>query len=200
MERRVFGLVNGGLPHIYADSMWDPPYLHVHSTWDQDVVYDDFIPKFDGSKFNASEWVELFAEAGAKYFVLVTVCQFHSSFPTANTGSDYVTCRNITMDFPSSTPKIQRIEVVFTLVRNGTSFENYSTLRRMNSLPYIVEPITLYQNGEQSMFRLILTTLQLTCESSGLILMQVLMGLGLGRVILRGTPITAQKLNRTPGV
>src|ERR1700683_1760326 len=40
----------------------------------QDVVYDDFFANFTGSKFNASEWLDLFDDAGAKYFVFVTVC------------------------------------------------------------------------------------------------------------------------------
>jgi alpha-L-fucosidase len=29
--------------------------------------YKDFIPKFTAEKFNADEWVELFAKAGARY-------------------------------------------------------------------------------------------------------------------------------------
>jgi alpha-L-fucosidase len=40
----------------------------------QNVIYDDFIANFTGSKFNASEWLDLFDNAGAKYFVFVTVC------------------------------------------------------------------------------------------------------------------------------
>jgi alpha-L-fucosidase len=39
----------------------------------QDKLYDDFIDEFNGAKFDASQWVDLFASAGAKYFVLVTV-------------------------------------------------------------------------------------------------------------------------------
>lgn len=39
----------------------------------QTVVYDDFIPNFTASKFNASAWLDLFDKAGAKYFVFVTV-------------------------------------------------------------------------------------------------------------------------------
>jgi alpha-L-fucosidase len=35
-------------------------------------MYDDFFAKFTGSKFNASGWVDLFDNAGAKYFVFVT--------------------------------------------------------------------------------------------------------------------------------
>ena len=32
----------------------------------QDFIYEDFIPQFTASKFNASAWVELFDNAGAK--------------------------------------------------------------------------------------------------------------------------------------
>ncbi len=39
----------------------------------QDVLFEDFISNFTVSKFNASEWIDLFDQAGAKYFVLVTV-------------------------------------------------------------------------------------------------------------------------------
>jgi len=39
----------------------------------QDVLYDDFFGNFTGSKFNASRWLDIFDEAGAKYFVLTTV-------------------------------------------------------------------------------------------------------------------------------
>lgn len=35
-----------------------------------DFVYDDFINDFTAADFNASTWVNLFADAGAKYFVL----------------------------------------------------------------------------------------------------------------------------------
>lgn len=40
----------------------------------KNVIYNDFIPDFTASKFNASAWVDLFDRAGAKYFVLVSVC------------------------------------------------------------------------------------------------------------------------------
>ena len=39
----------------------------------QNVIYDDFIANFTAAKFNASAWVDLFDNAGAKYFVFVTV-------------------------------------------------------------------------------------------------------------------------------
>ncbi|KAJ7695508.1 glycoside hydrolase family 29 protein [Mycena rosella] len=50
----------------------NPTWVHHLETYGKDVIYDDFIPDFTASKFNASAWVDLFDRAGAKYFVLVT--------------------------------------------------------------------------------------------------------------------------------
>ncbi|KAK1221691.1 hypothetical protein PQX77_015521 [Marasmius sp. AFHP31] len=50
----------------------NPTFQHHLETFGQDVIYDDFIPNFTASKFNASQWMDLFDRAGAKYFVLVT--------------------------------------------------------------------------------------------------------------------------------
>ncbi|CAE6405806.1 unnamed protein product [Rhizoctonia solani] len=52
-------------------------------TFGEDKLYDDFIPEFTGAKFNASEWINLFATAGAKYFVLVT--KHHDGFALFDT-------------------------------------------------------------------------------------------------------------------
>ncbi|KAG8817644.1 hypothetical protein FRC17_011134 [Serendipita sp. 399] len=49
----------------------------------EDVVYDDFIPGFNGAKFNASQWINLFHDAGAKYFVIVT--KHHDGFALFDT-------------------------------------------------------------------------------------------------------------------
>ncbi|KAG6918257.1 hypothetical protein DXG01_015631 [Tephrocybe rancida] len=54
-------------------------------TYGEGVVYDDFIPGFTASKFNASEWVDVFDKAGAKYFVLVT--KHHDGFALFDTGN-----------------------------------------------------------------------------------------------------------------
>ncbi|CAG7850065.1 Alpha-L-fucosidase; AltName: Full=Alpha-L-fucoside fucohydrolase; Flags: Precursor [Serendipita indica DSM 11827] len=54
-------------------------------TYGEEIVYDDFIPQFDGSKFNASQWINLFASAGAKYFVLVT--KHHDGFALFDTAN-----------------------------------------------------------------------------------------------------------------
>ncbi|KAF8604399.1 glycoside hydrolase [Ceratobasidium sp. AG-I] len=51
----------------------------------EDFVYDDFIPGFTASDFNASEWIQLFSDAGAKYFVLVT--KHHEGFSLFDTGN-----------------------------------------------------------------------------------------------------------------
>ncbi|KAG5651587.1 hypothetical protein H0H81_008141 [Sphagnurus paluster] len=60
-----------------------PTWNHHLQTYGKKVVYDDFIPKFTASKFNASEWVDLFDRAGAKYFVLVT--KHHDGFALFDT-------------------------------------------------------------------------------------------------------------------
>lgn len=44
----------------------------------KDFGYKDFIPMFRAEKFNAAEWAELFAEAGAKY--VVPVAEHHDGF------------------------------------------------------------------------------------------------------------------------
>ncbi|KAJ7076101.1 glycoside hydrolase family 29 protein [Mycena belliarum] len=63
----------------------NPTWAHHLETYGKDVVYDDFIPAFTAAKFNASAWVDLFARAGAKYFVLVT--KHHDGFALFDTGN-----------------------------------------------------------------------------------------------------------------
>ncbi|KAK0471571.1 glycoside hydrolase family 29 protein [Armillaria novae-zelandiae] len=62
----------------------NPTWSHHLETYGTDVVYDDFISNFTASKFNASEWLDLFDNAGAKYFVLVT--KHHDGFSLFDTG------------------------------------------------------------------------------------------------------------------
>ncbi|QRV99595.1 alpha-L-fucosidase [Ceratobasidium sp. AG-Ba] len=60
------------------------PFWNYHrETYGVDKVYDDFISEFTGAKFDAAEWVDLFATAGAKYFVLVT--KHHDGFALFDT-------------------------------------------------------------------------------------------------------------------
>lgn len=42
------------------------------------VNYDDFLVNFTASKFDPKEWVDLFADAGARYFVPTT--KHHEGF------------------------------------------------------------------------------------------------------------------------
>ena len=42
------------------------------ATYGPNVTYDDFIANFTASKWNADDWTDFFADAGAKYFVFVT--------------------------------------------------------------------------------------------------------------------------------
>jgi hypothetical protein len=59
--------------------VWEGNYIElpvcvgIHAYGLQDVVYDDFIANFTASNWNPSAWLDLFTEAGAKYFVIVTV-------------------------------------------------------------------------------------------------------------------------------
>ncbi|KAJ7484667.1 glycoside hydrolase family 29 protein [Mycena latifolia] len=63
----------------------NPTWVHHLETYGKQVIYDDFIPDFTASKFNASAWVDLFDKAGAKYFVLVT--KHHDGFALFDTGN-----------------------------------------------------------------------------------------------------------------
>lgn len=65
----------------------NPTWVHHLDTYGKDVVYDDFIVNFTASNFDATEWLDLIDDAGAKYFVLVT--KHHDGFalwdtPTTN--------------------------------------------------------------------------------------------------------------------
>ncbi|KAG7450034.1 glycoside hydrolase family 29 protein [Guyanagaster necrorhizus] len=82
-------------PSSYAE--WYDWYLHKdpgpsNPTWvyhldkyGEDIVYDDFMVNFTASKFNASEWLDLIDDAGAKYFVLVT--KHHDGFALWDTST-----------------------------------------------------------------------------------------------------------------
>ncbi|TDL21983.1 glycoside hydrolase [Rickenella mellea] len=82
--------------HVYAEwygySLHDTPhdernptYAHHKKKFGKHVVYDDFIAKFTGEKFNPTEWLNLFDDAGAKYFVFVT--KHHDGYALFDTGN-----------------------------------------------------------------------------------------------------------------
>ncbi|KAF8985934.1 glycoside hydrolase family 29 protein [Cyathus striatus] len=80
-------------PNVYAEwydwTMHNPPdesnptWEHHLQTYGPNVVYDDFIANFTASKFDPSAWLDLFENAGAKYFVFVT--KHHDGFALFDT-------------------------------------------------------------------------------------------------------------------
>ena len=70
--------------------------------------YKDFIPMFKGEKFNADEWMDLFAEAGAKY--VVPVAEHHDAFAMYN--SKYTRWNAVNMG-----PKRDILGEIFTAAR-----------------------------------------------------------------------------------
>ncbi|KAG2123005.1 glycoside hydrolase family 29 protein [Suillus cothurnatus] len=78
----IYSVPAWGPPSSYAEWYdWDlhnPPnsnsktWEHHLDTYGKDVVYDDFIANFTASTWNPNAWLDLFTEAGAKYFVIVT--------------------------------------------------------------------------------------------------------------------------------
>ncbi|KAG7091417.1 hypothetical protein E1B28_010453 [Marasmius oreades] len=63
----------------------NPTFKHHLETYGENVVYDDFIANFTAAKWNASEWLDLFDRAGAKYFVLVT--KHHDGYTLFDSGN-----------------------------------------------------------------------------------------------------------------
>ena len=63
----------------YAEWYWNymnqrnsPTYNHHRDTYGQDTPYDAFIGQWKAEKYDPKEWVKLFNDAGAKYFVLTS--------------------------------------------------------------------------------------------------------------------------------
>ncbi|KAI0547752.1 glycoside hydrolase family 29 protein [Xylaria curta] len=83
-------------PHeSYAEWFWwysthhpqaDPSdfYDYRLRTYGRDWAYDDTFPYFTASKFDPKEWVDLFADAGAQYFVITS--KHHDGFAIFDTG------------------------------------------------------------------------------------------------------------------
>lgn len=54
-------------------------------TYGEELFYDDFVDNFTASAYDPKEWVDLFADAGAKYFVLTT--KHHDGWSLFDTGA-----------------------------------------------------------------------------------------------------------------
>jgi alpha-L-fucosidase len=73
---------NKGSNESYAEWYWwdmnqgpntkDQTYEYHLKTYGPDIVYDDFIANFTAANFKPKDWVDLFADAGANYFVQVS--------------------------------------------------------------------------------------------------------------------------------
>ena len=61
-------------PPNNSSAIWE----HHLETYGPDVVYDDFIANWTASNWNPDNWTDLFAAAGAKYFVLTS--KHHDGF------------------------------------------------------------------------------------------------------------------------
>ena len=53
-------------------------YEYHRATYGSDFQYHDFIPKWKGEKFNAAEWVDLFANSGAR--IIGSIAEHHDGF------------------------------------------------------------------------------------------------------------------------
>lgn len=67
----------------YSRAMYDPAspeFTHHIQTYgkQKDFGYKDFIPMFQGEKFSADAWAELFRQAGARF--VMPVCEHHDGF------------------------------------------------------------------------------------------------------------------------
>ncbi|HZO67166.1 MAG TPA: alpha-L-fucosidase [Kribbellaceae bacterium] len=56
----------------YMNSAGSPTYNHHRDTYGEDLPYDAFIGQWKAEKYNPKDWVKLFNDAGAKYFVLTS--------------------------------------------------------------------------------------------------------------------------------
>ncbi|KAA1470747.1 glycoside hydrolase family 29 protein [Dentipellis sp. KUC8613] len=65
-----------------ADS---PTWVRHREVYGENFLYDDFIANWTASLWNPDDWIDLFADAGAKYFVLVT--KHHDGFSLFDTGN-----------------------------------------------------------------------------------------------------------------
>lgn len=70
---------------LHDESKEGTTHKYHREHWGEEFVYDDFIPLFTADKFNASAWVDLFADAGAKYFVFTT--KHHDGYALFDTGA-----------------------------------------------------------------------------------------------------------------
>ncbi len=62
-----------------------PTYQHHAATYGEDFGYDDFIEQWKAERFDPRDWLDLFVDGGAKYFVFVT--KHHDGVALWDTGT-----------------------------------------------------------------------------------------------------------------
>ncbi|KAI9708390.1 MAG: hypothetical protein M1820_004094 [Bogoriella megaspora] len=103
----VPGWGNVGNRETYAEWYWwrenqgsgtsDQIYEYNLATYGSEHVYDDFFQNFTASAFSPKDWVDLFADAGANYFVQVS--KHHDGYAIFDLPSN-VTNRTSVVQFP----------------------------------------------------------------------------------------------------
>ncbi|EMR67102.1 putative glycoside hydrolase family 29 protein [Eutypa lata UCREL1] len=122
---------------------------HHRDTYGENLVYDDFIPEFTASEFDPKEWVDLFVDAGAQYFVQTS--KHHDGYALmdlppsilANMGTEIMWCDiggpNMTAEFAAEyfNSKAQKGEQVMINNRCGVpgdfdtpEYARYSAVQR----------------------------------------------------------------------
>jgi alpha-L-fucosidase len=56
----------------YMNNPGSPTYEHHRDTYGEDYAYDNFLDEWKAEAFDPDAWIELFNDAGAKYFVLTS--------------------------------------------------------------------------------------------------------------------------------
>jgi alpha-L-fucosidase len=90
-EDRYWWDLNQG-PSLPVDT-----YQYHMDTYGPNIVYDDFIQNFTANAWDPKEWVDLFADAGANYFVQVS--KHHDGYAIFDLPSN-VTNRTSVAQFP----------------------------------------------------------------------------------------------------
>ncbi|KAJ7627477.1 glycoside hydrolase family 29 protein [Roridomyces roridus] len=91
----VFSVPAWGPPKMYAEwydfymrtppNSSNPTWEHHLETYGPTIDYEDFIANFTAANWDPEAWVDLFDQAGARYFVLVT--KHHDGFSLFDTGN-----------------------------------------------------------------------------------------------------------------
>ena len=141
----AFGKV-GDYAEWYWHSIHDSSSLsfrHQKQTYGRNSKYDDFIPSFTASRFDPKAWVDLFHDAGARYFVLTS--KHHEGFALFKTAT---TRRNAVQMGPHR----DLVAALFTASRkyhpNDLHPGLYYSLYEWYNPAYTGEPVANWYGGD----------------------------------------------------